>query len=285
MDSVWKRPLVGAAGCTAAFVAVLVLAYWLPLARWADGWAVEGFLHLQRPWLTRVASDVAHLANPLPFAVWTLVVVGVAIRRGRPRHAAAALLLLVGANVVAQTLKVVLAHERWHAFLGHAQIASASFPSGHATASMSLAYAAVLVAPAAWRPAVALGGALFTLAVSESIMLLAWHFPSDVLGGFVVATGSALLTVAALRGAAERWPQHSGRAAARRAIRRVDPRRAGLVASVFVAAVVVVGAIAAGERTLTFADRHTTSVVAAVLVAALAAVLPVTVAALGARRS
>src|SRR5207237_1135091 len=85
--------------------------------------------------------------------------------------------------------------------LGHAQLGAASYPSGHATASMSLAFAAVLVAPAAWRPVVAALGALFSLAVCESILLLAWHFPSDVLGGYLVATSFACLVVAALAAA------------------------------------------------------------------------------------
>lgn len=297
MSTGWKRPLWLALACVAAFFVVLVLAYWLPVARWADGWAVEGFLHLQRPWLSHIGSHVAHLANPLPFALWTLAVTAVALYRRRPRQALAVFMFLLSANVTAQALKVLLEHDRYHAFLGHAQLAAASFPSGHATASMSLAYAAVIVAPVAWRPFVAVCGALFALTVSESIMLLAWHFPSDVLGGFLLATAFALGTVAALRAAEQRWPERSGRAAAKRAIRGVNTGRLGALAAGFVGArlgalaagfvgiVLVVGIGAAGQRTLAFADQHTTAVAAAVVVAALAAVLPLTVATLGARRS
>jgi membrane-associated phospholipid phosphatase len=36
--------------------------------------------------------------------------------------------------------------------------------------------------------------------------MLAWHMPSDVLGGYLVASLWMALAVAALRGADRRWP-------------------------------------------------------------------------------
>ena len=284
MRSGWRRPLLYAGVLWVAFVVLLVLAYWLPFARWADGWAVEGFLNLQRPWLNAVAFRVAHFANPGPFACWTLVLAGIAVLQRRPRRALAVVVLLVGANAISQALKVMLQHDRGHDFLGAAQLPAASFPSGHATASMALAFAAVLVAPPAMRAFVALGGAIFALGVSESIMLLAWHYPSDVAGGFLVATACALMTLAALRAADARWPERTGREAARRAIIGIDLRRAGGIVAGFVLASLVGLAVAAGDRTLVFADRHTVAVAAAVAIAAMSAVLPVSVAALGGRR-
>src|SRR5436309_7754991 len=117
MSSGWKRPLWLAALCWAAFAGVLVSAYWIPFGRWADGWAVEGFLNLQRPWLNHIAEPVAWLADPAPFAVWTVLLAVVAVHRRRPRHALAVVLLLGGANLLTQVLKVVLAHPRPHDFL------------------------------------------------------------------------------------------------------------------------------------------------------------------------
>ena len=283
MASGWKRPLQLAGACWIAFAVLLVTAYWVPAAGWADGWAVQGFKNLQRPSLIHIADPVARLANPMPFAVCTLVLTGIGLARRRPRHALAVVALLLGANVLTQALKIVLQHPRPHAFL-HPQLGATSFPSGHATASMALAFAAVLVAPRAWRPLVAVGGALYALAVSESIMLLAWHFPSDVVGGFLVASASALMVVAALRAADQRWPERSGREAARRAIGRADLSHAAAVVAAFVTAVVVAGAVAAGERALHFADHHTTAVAAAITVAAMAAALPIYIASVGARR-
>lgn len=284
MKSGWKRPLRLAGGCWVAFVALLLVAYFVPFARWADGWAVEGFINLQRPWLNDIASFVAKLANPGPYALWTVALVAVALYRRRPRHALAVVALIGGANLATQVLKVLLAHPRHHDFLGATQLAAKAFPSGHATASMALAFAAVLVAPVTWRPAVAVAGGVFTLGVSESIMLLAWHFPSDIAGGYVVATSSALITLAGLRAAEARWPRRTGREAAKRAIRHADARHAAALIGAFVAAALIGIAIAAGDSTLHFLDRHTTAVVAAVAVSAMAAVLPVSVLALGARQ-
>src|SRR3954470_7991665 len=110
MVSGWKRPLQLAAASLVAFGVLLCAAYWLPVARWADGWAVEGFLNLQQPWLNSGASRVAHLADPLPFALFTVLLAGMGLRRGRPRHALAAIVLLGGASVLGQMLKVLL----WH---------------------------------------------------------------------------------------------------------------------------------------------------------------------------
>jgi membrane-associated phospholipid phosphatase len=283
MSSGWKRHLQLAALCWAAFAVLLFAAYVVPFGRWADGWAVEGFLNLQRPWLNDIAAFIAKLADPGPYALWTVALASVALYRRRPRHALAVILVIGGANLTTQILKDLLAHPRHHDFLGHAQLAAKAFPSGHATASMALAFAAVLVAPAAWRPLVALGGAVFALAVSESIMLLAWHFPSDVAGGYLVAASSALVTLAALRAADERWPRRTGRDAAKRAIRTADLRRAGALVAGFVLVAIVGVLAAAGDSALHFADRHTTAVAAAVVIAAMAAVLPVSVSALGAR--
>lgn len=283
MSQGWKRPLRLAGVCWVLFAVVLVAAYWIPFVKWADGWSVAGFLSLQSPTANWFAVRTAKLADPVPFAVWTILLASIALYRGRPRHALGAIVLLAGASILAQTLKLILAHPRPHGFLGHAQLGSDAFPSGHATASMSLALAAVIVAPAAWRGIVAIAGALFALAVAESVMLLAWHYPSDVAGGFLVATASALMTIAALRAADERWPERTGREAALRALGDLDARRAGVVVAGFVLAALAGVTIAAGPEARSFIDRHTVAVVAAAAVAAMAAVLPAAVVSLGAR--
>lgn len=62
-----------------------------------------------------------------------------------------------------------------------------SFPSGHATSSMAVASALVILLwPTKWRWLALLGGAAFTLCVGLSRIYLGVHFPSDVLAGWCV---------------------------------------------------------------------------------------------------
>lgn len=284
VTSGWKRPLRLAAACWLALAVVLVSAYWLPAGKWADAWAIEGFLNLDQPRLDDFANPLAKLADPGPYAIWTVLLAALALHRRRPRHALAVIVLMGGANLLTQGLKVLLAHPRPRPFLQGAHIGADAFPSGHATASMALALAAILVASQAWRPLVAVLGGLFALGVSESLMVLAWHYPSDVVGGFLVATSSALVVLAALRAAEQRWPERTGRETAKRFIRRADLRRAAVAVAGFALVACAALAIAAGDRTLEFASRHTTAAIAALAVAALAAALPASIIAMGERR-
>jgi PAP2 superfamily len=178
--------------------------------------------------------------------------------QGRVRVAVAALVVLLGAAISTDyVLKPLLAEHRYDAILTFRQVADASFPSGHATASMALALCAILVAAPRFRPYVAALGALFAIAVSYAFLTLGWHYPSDVLGGYLVAGAWTGLAVAALRAADARWPAHTGREAAGRLISRVQARvlaagTAGLLLLLAVAAVAV-----APERALDFLRVHT----------------------------
>ena len=69
---------------------------------------------------------------------------------GRRREVLAAVVVVSGANVTTQVLKVVLEHTRWKAFEhGLTMPWSTSFPSGHTTAAASIAVALLLVVPSA----------------------------------------------------------------------------------------------------------------------------------------
>src|SRR5207237_6468526 len=75
----------------------------------------------------------------------------------------------------------------------------ASFPSGHATVAMALALAVVVVSPRVLRAPLAVAGAVYAAAVGISLVALGWHYPSDVLGGFIVAAAWSAAAVAVLR--------------------------------------------------------------------------------------
>lgn len=109
------------------------------------------------------------------------------------------MLLVAGANLTTQILKAVLAYPRYQSLLGYRQINETAFPSGHSTAVAAMVFAWALVLPGAWRPLVLTLGAVVAVAVGLSLVLLHPHFPSDVVGGWLVASGWLCAVVAALR--------------------------------------------------------------------------------------
>ena len=74
--------------------------------------------------------------------------------------------VLVG--VTTRTLQSLRASPRYNGWLGAEQIGAASWPSGHATAAMTLALCAILAVPAGNRPTAAVAGAMFAVCVSYS---------------------------------------------------------------------------------------------------------------------
>jgi membrane-associated phospholipid phosphatase len=197
-----KTPLAAWLACAAALVLLALVAYGIDAAQRADATLLSKFMfHGAR--LDSLAELIAHLADPLSLLLMLLVACGIALRRGRPLDAAAALTVVAGANLTTQILKVALAHPRFQSVLGYHQPSAVAFPSGHSTAAASIAIAFAFVAPRDLRPLVAVLGACFVAAVGCSVMILAWHFPSDVLGGVLVASGWGFAVLAARRAAAK----------------------------------------------------------------------------------
>jgi membrane-associated phospholipid phosphatase len=198
------RPLGVAGLCLLALVLIWVVAQLVPAAHLRDAVALRDFTLLSRPHVDAAANFLIHLLEPAVFILWGAALVSVALARGRPRVAVAVAAVMALAPFTAETLKPLLAHP--HAQVGAAHIGPASWPSGHSTAALALVLCAVLVTPMRLRPVVAAVGGVFAVAVGCSLLILAWHMPSDVLGGYVVATLWMALAVAALRLAERRWP-------------------------------------------------------------------------------
>ena len=269
MDSRIARPLIAACGCAAALVVVILCAYFVePLAR-ADGTALHGLqsLSLNHQWIWTLNDALAESVD-LPYLVATLLLICAAgLAWGRRRQVAAAVLLVAGANILTQVLKILAAHPRYQSFLGPHQLSDAAFPSGHATAAMSLALAAVLVTPRRWRWVAAVGGGSFALAVSTALVIQGWHFPSDVLGAFLVNGMVSMLVLAALAAL-------GARPAANVSIRPRTRPALGAISAPAVQLLAVALALGVGALVLThpsdvtsYAAAHTTSVAAAIGIA------------------
>jgi membrane-associated phospholipid phosphatase len=199
-----RAPLALAGLCALALALVWTLAELVPSLQWKDARLLYDFTLLSRPRVDGPASFLLHLLNPLQFVLWGVALMAVAIARERPRVALAVAAVMGLAPLTAETLKPLLAHP--HFSVGGVFIGAASWPSGHATAAMALVLSALLVAPARLRPLVASVGAVYVAAVGCSLLILAWHMPSDVLGGYLLATLWTALALAALRFVDRRWP-------------------------------------------------------------------------------
>lgn len=201
-----KAALAGCLACVIGLMLLTGLAYGVgPVGR-LDGKILN---RLSAPMGSSAADAAAiakHFADPLALLVLLAAVCGLALHLGRRRQAVAALILVAGANLTTQVLKAVLAHPRYQPILGYRQIGSTSFPSGHAAASLSIALALVLVAPRAWRLRAALVGAAFALCIGLSVLVVNHHYPSDVLGGWLVTGAWFFAVLAGLFTAQERSP-------------------------------------------------------------------------------
>jgi membrane-associated phospholipid phosphatase len=196
-----RRPLflVALAACCAFAAAIVwIVAFHVPGGRALDAQALEEFAGILRPPLTPTTHGLARLADPLPFVLGGLLLVAIALARRRWLMAAVVPAILLSANVTTQWLKPALTDPRTITLDGIERIYPAAWPSGHATASMSLALCLVLVVGPRLRPLAALVGAGYAIAVGYSLVSGGWHLPSDVFGGYLVAATFTLLGAAAL---------------------------------------------------------------------------------------
>ncbi len=194
-----KTPIAAWLGCAAALVLLAVAAYKVGAAQHLDGTLLARLVAHQGGTAESLAEAVAHLGDPVALLAMLAALCAVALWRGRPRDALAAFVVVAGANLTTQALKALLAHPRVQPALGGDPIDPNAFPSGHTTAAASIAVAALFVVPARLRPLTALLGAGLVAAVGGSVVLLDWHFPSDVAGGVLVAAGWGFAVLAARR--------------------------------------------------------------------------------------
>jgi membrane-associated phospholipid phosphatase len=174
-----------------------VLAELVPITHVKDAVALYDFTRLNRPLVEVPANALLDLLYPPFYAAWGVALAVLALRRRLPWVALAVVVVMPLAPLSAELLKPLLAHS--HDQLGPKHITSASWPSGHATAALALSWCALLVAPPASRALLATLGAAFSLAVGVALLVLAWHMPSDVVGGYLLATLWAALAFALLR--------------------------------------------------------------------------------------
>ena len=158
--------------------------------------AVVGDVPGEHRTLERISSGqaldpVARIVDPwtgsLPVTVLSLVVVLALVRLRRTRDAVLTALSVVGAIAGNALLKRLVRRPRPE-LMPLEDVSEFSFPSGHAAATAALAVAVTLTATGTrrLRPAVLAGTALVVIAATAQLVL-ARHYPSDVVAGWLWA--------------------------------------------------------------------------------------------------
>lgn len=137
----------------------------------------------------RVPSDPrSHLANELVklgslpvLLAGVSVIFLVAIFRDWVRAFACAAAPIAAVEIVERVAKPMVGRE-----IGAGGF---TYPSGTVTAVAALAAALFLVSPRLLRPLSALVGALAVGGVGVAVLVLRWHYPTDVVGGVWVGSG------------------------------------------------------------------------------------------------
>jgi membrane-associated phospholipid phosphatase len=266
-----RTALIGAASLAVLMFLTWYAAFHIGAVEHADQSILQGFAGIgTRPHVESLASRIAHLCDPNPYVYFCVIPLAIALLRRRWWVALAIVAILLGANFTTQLLKPLIAVQRPFSLPGsNVPPLPASWPSGHATAAMSLALCCVLAVPPRLRPALAALGAAFAVAVSYSFLSLEWHYPSDVLGGFLVAGIWTLLGAAAVFTAhAHRAPLAAPRSPPQRiSIREaLGPPSAALLGAVGLGLLVV---IARPHEVVSYAHLHKTFVVGAAGIGAL----------------
>ena len=170
-------PGIAIALCAAAAV-LWVVATQPCWGRDADYDALRAVRDIHADWV----QPIADLGNPLPFALILVAIALLGLLLRRPRQALLAAVVPPLAVASSQLLKPLLAVPR-----SAASVEDASWPSGHTTAAAALGIALVVVVQGRARPVAVLVGAALALGVGASMVVLGFHYPSDVLGGLLLA--------------------------------------------------------------------------------------------------
>jgi undecaprenyl-diphosphatase len=168
-----------------------------------DDWALLKFQQLESSWLTCGALVVTALGGgPVAAGVLGTVALGMLLLH---RYLDALIVSLSLALMpVGQALKIAVGRPRPDFLLVSDVPTSMGFPSGHALSAMIVGGILIFLVGETVRPKVICRGlqfvlVLFILAVGTSRVYLGFHWPSDVIGGFLLG-GLGLVGLFFLRG-------------------------------------------------------------------------------------
>jgi YegS/Rv2252/BmrU family lipid kinase len=139
--------------------------------------------------------------NTIPIVIVTVVVAGLLLARGHRRAAGYTVLVVASTWLVTTLVKIGIGRVRPEWQDPVEIVSSRSYPSGHTTSTTALmgvvcVLALMFVRRANLRRAIYAGAALVVLLIWADRILLGRHFPTDVIGGTLLALGMVLLWLA-----------------------------------------------------------------------------------------
>lgn len=157
--------------------------------------SVLGAIHArEQPQLNAFAATLTQFGQfqgmfPLIAAVALLLFL-----RRRWRALAYWIVTQYGSTIINQNIKLVMHRVRphlWESFYPHPS--DYAFPSGHAMSSMTLVAALIILTwGSRWCWLTVIFGSVYAVAIAWTRMYLGVHFPSDILGGWMLSIAWAI---------------------------------------------------------------------------------------------
>lgn len=168
----------------------------------------EGALSWELPILYTIHDQTGEKLNLLAetltrlgsFKITTPVIVGMALSFSfskRWNYSLYTIITFLGAITISYTGKIIVHRARPHLWELVYQIGSDySFPSGHAMSSMSFALVLIILTwNSSWRWLTIIFGSLFVFSIAWTRLYLGVHYPSDILGGWMMAIAWSMVVL------------------------------------------------------------------------------------------
>jgi undecaprenyl-diphosphatase len=165
----------------------------LPLITYWDSIILKKVHNLQSLELDQIAIALTQTAGAVGIlAITSLLSMGLVWGK-QWRSLGYVWLVIIGGGLITFLVKLLFHRARPAVWVSPLPQPDFSFPSGHAMLSMSLVMAiAILIPQKHWRLIWLVTGGVWFMAIAWTRLYLGVHYPSDILGGFLLAIFSAI---------------------------------------------------------------------------------------------
>jgi undecaprenyl-diphosphatase len=136
-------------------------------------------------------TDLGVFRGVFPIA---LIVSGFLVFSQKWRSLSYFLLAIISSALICRMAKIIFQRPRPHVWELLYTPSDYSFPSGHAMSSMTLAIALIIISwQTSWRWLTLLTGGIYVLFIGWTRLYLGVHYPTDVLGGWMLSISWAII--------------------------------------------------------------------------------------------